>query len=218
MPIQERFSELCDRIEAARRSSATAAGRVTLVAVSKNQPLESLEAAYDAGIREFGESRLQEALPKMDALPGDVRWHFVGNIQSNKARRIAERFDVVHSLCRVDHAAEMAKAGRRLDAFLEINVAEEPQKGGVTPDLLDETISLLLNWQHVRLHGLMTVGPAGLEPEAMRPFFRKMREWRDRWVPGGCLSMGMSGDFEVAIQEGATHVRIGTALFGPRNN
>lgn len=216
MTVEENLSVVHKRIDAACAASGREPDEVTLIAVSKNQPLEALTAAYEAGHRHFGESRLQEALPKIAAMPPDAVWHFVGNLQSNKARRVAETFSLVHSVYKVSQVAELEKHTAPTDVLIEVNLAAEVQKGGVFVESLDELVSLLLNCSYVRLQGLMTVGPATLEPEEMRSTFRTMRELRDRSTPGGWLSMGMSGDYAVAIQEGSTHVRVGTAIFGSR--
>jgi len=206
--IHERIARACD---AAGRDPA----EVTLIAVSKNHPVEALREAYDLGQRHFGESRLQEALPKIAALPDDIVWHFIGRLQSNKARRAAENFQVIHTLESEAQLREIQEAERDIDGLVEINIAEEPQKTGLTPTLVDGFLKMLLQYPHVHFRGLMTVGPALEDAERMRPFFRELRDL-NRQAGGQWLSMGMSGDFEVAIQEGATHVRIGTAIFGAR--
>ncbi len=206
--IRERIERSC---EAAGRDPAT----VILVAVSKTHPAEAIRALYDLGLRDFGESRLQEAQPKVETLPGDITWHFVGHLQSNKARKVGSLFDVIHTLTNEGQLRELAKAGRELDGLIEVNIAEEPQKSGLSPADVDAFRQKLLDYRSVRFRGLMTVGPAVEDPSAMRPYFRALREagaaFGTPW-----LSMGMSHDFEVAIQEGSTHVRVGTALFGAR--
>ncbi len=207
--VRERITTACDATD--RDPS-----EVVLVAVSKTVGADAIREAYDAGQRHFGESRLQEALPKIEALPQDIVWHFVGKLQSNKALRASESFHVIHTLESESQLKAFARAERPVDALIEVNIAQEPQKSGIDPENLAELNKLVLQWRTVRLRGLMTVGPANLPAEALRPFFRTMRllqkqtglEW---------LSMGMSGDLEVAIQEGSTHVRVGTAIFGERN-
>jgi len=213
--LRERWIEIKDAVE---RSCATAArdpAGVTVVAVSKTFPLDLLREAYDVGIREFGESRLQEAEPKILAMPDDVTWHFVGKLQSNKAKRAAGLFDIVHTVESERQVAEMDKAGRKVQALIEVNVAREPQKAGVFPEDIDSMVRCLSSCVNVRYRGLMTIGPVVPEPGLSRPVFRALAECGERhgaeW-----LSMGMSADFDVAIQEGATHVRIGSALFGGR--
>jgi len=214
MSLQENLAEIEERIVSAASSAGRSREEITLIAVSKTVDIELLRDAYELGIREFGESRLQEALPKIAALPADVRWHFVGALQSNKARRTAENFSLIHSLGTASALGEIAKAQTNAEVLIEVNIGEESQKSGIFPKLLDEFAKTVLHCDQVHLRGLMTVGPAE-EPEAMRPYFRKMREMKEALgLP--ILSMGMSSDFDVAIQEGATHIRVGTALFGAR--
>lgn len=205
--IQDRIARACESVG---RDPST----VTLVAVSKTFPIEAVRAAYDLGLRHFGESRLQEALPKLDAMPTDITWHFIGALQSNKARKIGERFDVVHTLGSESALKELAKSSRRVTTLIEVNIGDESQKAGISQKDLDAFHQVVLHYAQVDLRGLMTIGPV-LEPEQMRPLFREIREEADRrklpWA-----SMGMSQDFEVAIQEGSTHIRVGSALFGTR--
>jgi len=215
--LEARRRAILERIARAAEDAGRDPADVTLIAVAKGQPIDALRAAYDAGQRHFGESRLQEALPKIAGMPDDVVWHFVGRLQSNKARKIAESFAVVHTLDNERQLAEIARAaGNPVLALIEVNVADEPQKAGISPRVLDRFQEVVANCEQVRWSGLMTVGPAVGDSEAMRPHFRLMREWAARMPGCRWLSMGMSQDYEVAIQEGATHVRIGTALFGPR--
>lgn len=188
---------------------------VTLVAVSKTQPLSAILEAYEAGQRDFGESRLQEARSKIAEAPRDIRWHFIGTLQSNKARAVAEHFQVIHTLTNEGQLAEIKKAGMTIDGFIEVNIANEPQKGGLLRETLDGYLASVLNCRTVQFRGLMTIGPNLRDPEAMRPYFRELRQENER-IGGQWLSMGMSDNFEVAIQEGASHVRVGTALFGAR--
>lgn len=188
---------------------------VTLIAVSKMQTAEEIGELYKAGQRHFGESRLQEALPKIESLPNDIAWHFIGNLQSNKARRAAAAFDVIHTISNEGQLAEIGKSPKAVDVLIEVNIAEEPQKAGISPRNVDDLAQKLLQYKHASLRGLMTVGPMRKEPEEMRPFFRELRLLNER-IGGEWLSMGMSADYEVAIQEGSTHVRVGTAIFGER--
>ena len=222
-----------------RERIARAAGRagrrpeeVTLVGVSKRQPAEAVAALVAAGLSHCGESFVQEArekIPRVAALLGGApapRWHLVGRLQRNKARLAAGLFDVIESVDRIELAlaldAAAATAGRTLEVLLQVNVSGEAQKGGASPDALPALVRELATHAHLRLTGLMTVPRATDEPEQVRPAFARLRELRDdlcRTVSGltlPVLSMGMSADFEVAIEEGATLVRVGTALFGPR--
>jgi pyridoxal phosphate enzyme (YggS family) len=213
---------VADRLEIVRANisnSCNSCGRdaveVTLIAVSKTVPLSALQEAWDAGQRHFGESRLQEAQPKIDALPVQAEWHFIGNLQSNKAKKIGQTFDVIHSLYSEAQLKELAKCDRPVRAFIEVNIAQEPQKGGVFPHLLDEFVQVVLNYSQVQIQGLMTVGPIVENPEDSRQYFRELKRLNDR-LGFSKLSMGMSQDYEVAIQEGATHIRVGSAIFGSR--
>ena len=208
LAVRERIVRAC---EAAGRDPSG----VTLVAVSKTYPAEDVRALYDLRQRDFGESRLQEALPKLDGLPDDIRWHFIGRLQSNKARRVAERFDVLHTLESEGQLREIAKAGRIVDGFVEANLANERTKGGLSGENLTPFVEKVVHCAHVRFVGLMAIGPTGTSDEALRPLYRGLAETNAR-LGGTWLSLGMSGDLEAAIAEGATHVRVGTALFGAR--
>lgn len=206
--VRERIDRACEQVD---RDPA----EVTLIAVSKTHPVEAIQALYDEGVRNFGENRLQEAGPKIEALPGDIVWHFIGHLQSNKAKRIAQLFNVVQTLCQPRQLDELVKAERSVDGLIEINIANEAQKSGLSTEDLDGYLLQVLNCPYVQFQGLMTVGPAVSDPEQMRPFFGNLRKMNER-IGGKWLSMGMSGDMEVAIQEGSTHIRVGTALFGRR--
>ncbi len=213
---------LADRITSVQREISAAAesvGRdprsVTLVAVSKTVPISEIQAAYDLGLRHFGESRLQEAEPKMAALPGDIIWHFIGRLQTNKAKRIAQRFAVIHGLDDPRQLTEIEKAGRAIDGLVAVNIGEEAQKSGVFAKNLDEMVASVIQCKLVRFRGLMTIGPQVSNPEESRAKFRRLAELGSS-VHSEWLSMGMTADFAVAIQEGSTHVRIGSAIFGSR--
>lgn len=199
-----------------------------MVAVSKTFPADQVRAAADAGQLDFGENKVQEALQKM-AATGDLplRWHLVGHLQSNKARKAAGSFDVIHSiddevlLRRVDEAAEAA--GRHVDLLIQVDLADEPTKHGARPDELRSILSAERSMPSARVRGLMLLPPAATDPEEGRAWFAALRALRDRLLDSGVdpahlaeLSMGMSHDFEVAVEEGATMVRIGTAIFGER--
>lgn len=189
---------------------------VTLVAVSKTVPIDQIRALYDLGHRDFGESRQQELTQKREALPDDVRWHFVGKLQSNKAKRVADSCSWIHTLDSESQIKELAKSSKTIDGLIEINIAEEPQKSGISPQALDRFAEIVLNCTQVRLRGLMAVGPVVHNPEDMRPYFRRLKDLLSRLQGADCLSMGMSQGFEVAIQEGSTHIRVGSAIFGER--
>lgn len=229
--IVSRLAALRARIAAACARAGRGADAVSLVAVSKRQPLVSLKAAYDAGQRIFGENRVQEALGKMDGLPADAEWHLIGPLQSNKVGSAAGRFAAIHSVDRSKIATLLDRAeaarGRRLPIFLEVHLGGEESKHGFDPATLLTEAEPLFRLPALEIVGLMCIPPYREDPQEVRPFFRQLRELRDRLAsspaatsqPGpfrGLLSMGMSHDFEVAIEEGATHVRVGTALFGER--
>jgi len=217
--VRERIAQSAERI--GRR-----ADEITLVGVSKTFPVEAIRAAFEAGLRHFGENRVQEMQEKRPKLSDlDITWHFIGHLQSNKARLAVQLFDRIASVDSLSLAQKLDSAagelGKRLPVLIEVHVGGEATKSGAgEADLrtLAETIAAL---PHLDLHGLMTVPPYREDPEAVRPYFRKLRELRDglsqrlgrRLV---ALSMGMSHDFEVAIEEGATEIRPGTALFGAR--
>lgn len=215
MSFRERLAEIEDRINSACHAAGRRREEVTLVAVSKTFPCESIRKAYEAGLRVFGESKLQEAVPKVEALPKDIDWHFVGKLQSNKARKAAELFRVIHSIESESQLKELAKGNAEVDVLIEVNIAREPQKSGILPAHLDRFIETVLQCPRVQLKGLMTIGPALQNAEEMRPYFRALRQLGEE-AGTEWLSMGMSSDFDVAIQEGATHIRVGTALFGER--
>lgn len=206
-----------DRIARAAETSGRDPASVTLIAVSKTHPVSAIQEAYEAGHRDFGESRLQELIPKWECLPKDIRWHFIGKLQSNKAKRAAQMGVVIHTIESAHQLREIAKGTpvEGLDALIEVNTTGEEQKSGIYPQALDELVSEVLNYPNVRLRGLMTLGHAHRNAEEQRPFFRMLREL-NKAMGGAWLSMGMSNDFEVAIQEGSTHVRVGTAVFGER--
>ena len=226
--LPERLARIHARIEEACRRGGRPPGSVVLVGASKTQPVATLAAAWDAGLRVFGENRVQEALAKSPELPSGIEWHLIGPLQSNKVRPAVELFRAVHSIDRPRIAEaldrEAAARGRTLDGFLEINLGGEESKHGFSPDGLADAVRPLAGLTHLRIVGLMAIPPQGDDPEGSRPWFRQLRALRDdlaarpEWQAfPGWLSMGMSDDFEVAVEEGATHVRVGTALFGPRD-
>ena len=211
------------------RQAAEAAGRdpaaVTLVAVTKAQTAETIRQAATAGVTDFGESYLQEALPKMDRLADlALRWHFIGSIQSNKTRTIAERFDWVHSIDRLSIARRLSAQrpfhAPPLNLCIQVELVPEPNKGGVEPGEVGPLAAAAAELPRVRLRGLMCVPPPQTNVAAERAVFARLRALLEELNASGLkldtLSMGMSGDYESAIAEGATLVRIGTALFGSR--
>ncbi|MCU0766106.1 MAG: YggS family pyridoxal phosphate-dependent enzyme [Gammaproteobacteria bacterium] len=226
------MSEPFDRLQAVRARIATAAaaaGRaedsVRLLAVGKTRPPEDLAALRALGQRAFGENYVQEAEAKMAALAGlDLEWHYIGRVQTNKTRPIAERFHWVHGLADLHHARRLNEQRPPdlppLHVCIQVNVSGERSKGGVSPEAVAELARAVSALPRLRLRGLMTIPAPAATPEAQRAPYRALRELRDRLGAGGLeldtLSMGMSDDLEAAIVEGATLVRVGTALFGPR--
>jgi pyridoxal phosphate enzyme (YggS family) len=223
--ISENLLEVRARIARACKRVGRDPSAVELVAVSKTFPADALREAAEAGQQVFGESRLQEAESKIEALPGSLHWHFIGRVQRNKVRRILSLFEVVHavdSLRLAFYADEIARElGLFPKVFLQVNVAGEASKGGFEPDALRAEIDRLLSLERLEIVGLMSIPPAGPDAESARPWFASLRELRDRiadesGTPLPFLSMGMSGDYQVAIEEGTTHVRVGSAIFGKR--
>lgn len=200
---------------------------MNLLGASKRQSIEVLQQAWEAGLRIFAENRVQEAVTKIPQLPQEAEWHLIGPLQTNKATRAVELFDAIHSVDRLRIAEALQHQGERAErtipCFLEVNLASEESKHGFDEDELIAALPRLGELTRIELLGLMAIPPRGPHPEAARPWFRRLARLRDRIAAlpdgpafRGLLSMGMSEDFEVAIEEGATHVRVGTALFGPR--
>jgi pyridoxal phosphate enzyme (YggS family) len=226
--LQARLADVRERIARAAGRAGRDPGAIRLVAVSKTFDTECVRAAAHFGQVDFGENKVQDALPKMDATAGlAIRWHLVGHLQSNKLRRAAERFDTIHSVDGIELGAKLdraaAAAGRQRTLLVQVDLAGEATKHGVAEDDLAALFDAAPGWHAARLAGLMVVPPAVESPEHARPYFRALRSIRDRLAARGVaesmlteLSMGMSHDFEVAIEEGATMVRVGTAIFGSR--
>jgi pyridoxal phosphate enzyme (YggS family) len=226
--IEANLAEVRHRLARAIERAGRLPSSVRLVAISKTHPVESVRAALAAGQRTFGENRVQEALEKIDLLSDTpIEWHLVGHLQSNKARRAAGAFACIHSidgpdlLRRVDGAA--AEGGHTPELFVQVDLAGEPTKHGATADALLAIFEAAGACRAARVTGLMVLPPYTPDPEEARPYFRRLRDVRDelagRGVPAPMLqelSMGMSHDFEVAVEEGATLVRVGTAIFGAR--
>jgi PLP dependent protein len=210
--VHERVARACER--AGRKPDD-----VLLIAVSKTVEIERIRLAVTAGVRALGENRVQEAKEKVAGLGRPVPWHLIGSLQTNKARDAVELFDWIHSVDREELARELDRRAhqreRRVKILVQVNVGEEPQKGGVHPAELKGLLESLTALSNLEVRGLMCIPPVAETAEASRPWFRRLRELRDAAGLEHC-SMGMSGDFEVAIEEGATMVRVGTAIFGPR--
>lgn len=219
--IREKIAEACGR-------SGRSPQEVTLIAVTKTVPGERVKEALTAGVRDIGESRIQEAQEKFSQLSasrGPVKKHLIGHLQTNKAKKAVELFDLIHSVDSFRLAEELdrqaARIGKDQECLLEVNVSGEASKFGAAPDDVPDLIERIRGMKNLRLAGIMTMAPYSEDPEAARPYFRRAKEILDaarRANPGmAALSMGMSGDFEVAVEEGATMVRVGTAIFGGRS-
>lgn len=224
--LAENFRLIQTGIASAAAKGGRTAAAVELVAVSKTHPPEAVQEAVDAGQLIFGESRVQEARAKILQLPGRIRWHFIGHLQKNKVRHALPLFELFHGIDSLELAGEVNRIADETGAFprvlLEVNVAGEATKFGFTPERVREQMEALLALGRLQIEGLMTIAPYAPEAELSRPHFAALRELRDDLqtefrVQLPRLSMGMSGDFEVAIEEGATLVRVGTAIFGKRS-
>ena len=223
--LQERYQSIQHSIENACDRAGRKANEISLVAVSKTHPKETIQELYDLGHRSFGENKIQEGLLKVPDLPKDIEWRMIGHLQTNKCRDAVRLFHMIESVDSLKVAQELQKHGDRalkqVPVLLEINVAGEATKYGFRPSEALEQLEALNDLSRLEIHGLMTIAPYTQEPERVRPFFQQLRELRDELetqlgAPLPTLSMGMSGDYEIAIEEGATVVRVGSAIFGPR--
>jgi PLP dependent protein len=217
--IRDNVAAVEERISAACARAGRARGEVTLVAVSKTFPASMIDDAVAAGLSEIGENRVQEARDKKPSVRGTARWHLIGHLQSNKAKDAARFFDVIQTVDSLALAEKIGRAadavGRQQDVLLQVNIGDEPQKSGVATADLDALARDMRNIAALRVRGLMSIPPAGSE-EQTRRYFRQLRALRDG-LGMDELSMGMSEDFEIAIEEGSTMVRIGRAIFGSRD-
>ena len=225
MDLAANLDSIQKRIAAACGRAGRCPDSVTLLVVTKSQPPEVVQAAAKLGLIVFGENKVQEAKAKIPLCPGKLRWHFIGHLQSNKCRDAVELFEMIQSVDGLPLAREINRraeqAAKRMPVLIEVNVAGEASKFGYQPERLLAELKELNALPRIEIHGLMTVPPWSPEAEDSRPHFRRLRELKERaeavlGAPLPHLSMGMSGDFEIAIEEGATIVRVGTALFGPR--
>ena len=216
--VQQRISTACKRAE---RSSE----EVQLVAVGKKFTADVIREAADCGLTLFGENRVQEAKAKIPDCPGHLRWHFIGNLQTNKCRDAVALFDMLHAVDSLHLAKELNKrceqAAKVMPILLEVNVSGEGSKHGFSPETAVNAMKEFSDFPQLELHGLMTMAPYSRQPESSRPYFQKLCEVKTACedklgAPLPELSMGMSGDYEIAIEEGATLIRLGTTLFGPR--
>ena len=231
MSIPENLDKIRERIATAARRANRNPDEVSLMAVCKMMPVEAIREAYDAGQRLFGENRVQEFADKWPRLRqlSDAEWHMIGHLQSNKAKAAVELFGAIDSLDSIALGdklnAAAAKVGNVVPVLLELNVGGEESKSGLRPDssTLDQLLAAAAGWENLGIRGLMAIPPFTEDPQAARPFFRVLKQYRDKIAARNLprvgmevLSMGMSHDFEVAIEEGSTCVRVGTAIFGER--
>lgn len=225
MSLQDRIKHVEERIQAACDRSGHNRNDVNIVAVTKYVSVEMTQTVLDQGILHIGENRPQNAIPKWEALQGRGTWHFIGHLQSRKVKDVVGKFKYIHSLDRISLAEEVDKraaaSGVEVLAFVQVNVSGESTKQGLEPSEVEAFLQEMERYTHIKVIGLMTMAPIEEDPELTRPVFRRLRELRDELntkmvtrEPLTELSMGMSGDFEIAIEEGATWVRLGTILVG----
>lgn len=227
--IRENMELVQKKIENACRKAGREASEVTLIAVSKTKPVELLREAYDAGARDFGENKVQELLDKIPQMPSDIRWHMIGHLQRNKVKYIVDKVYLIHSVDSLRLAEEISreavKRGITVNILVEVNVALEESKFGVAPKQAQELVSEIARLPGICIKGLMTIAPYVENAEENRKYFQKLKQLSvdivskntDNRSIGSVLSMGMTGDYTVAVEEGATYVRVGTGIFGERN-
>jgi len=226
--IARNWAAVCERVARAAERTDRDVSRIEIVAVSKNRSADQIDAALQAGVRHLGENRIQEAEAKRPAVAGEATWHFIGHLQRNKAGKAIELFDLVQSVdsTRLADALERraAEAGRIAEVLVQVNSADADQQSGATPETTLDLVRYIADLPHVQARGLMTIGALAEEADQIRACFRTVRELAKQVADTGLvgermqyLSMGMSGDFELAIEEGANLLRIGTAIFGPRD-
>jgi PLP dependent protein len=225
--IKENLEEVREKIRQACQRSGRREEDVTLISVSKTKPVEMLKEAYEAGSRDFGENRVQEIMEKYGQMPEDVRWHMIGHLQKNKVRQVIDKAVLIHSVDTVELAEQIEKdAAKRdltVDILLEVNVAEEESKFGFRTEEVEAAVMKIKEFPHVHIKGLMTIAPFVSNSEDNREVFKKMYQLyvdiRSKNIDNvnmSVLSMGMTGDYEVAVEEGATMIRVGTGIFGAR--
>lgn len=226
--VEKNISEVKKRISEAAKAAGRNENEVTLIAVSKTKPVEMIKEAYDTGIRDFGENKVQEIMEKYPLLPSDIRWHLIGHLQTNKVKYIIDKVCMIHSVDSLKLAEEISRQAVKhnvtVDILIEVNVAAEESKFGVRPEDAIDLCRNISTLPGIRIRGLMTVAPFTSDPEENRPVFCALRQLfvdidgkNIDNVCMDCLSMGMSGDYTVAIEEGATFVRVGTSIFGQRD-
>lgn len=226
--IKENIDIVKSKVAAACRRSGRNSGDVTLIAVSKTKPVSDIEEAYETGTRDFGENKVQELDEKFPVLPKDIKWHLIGHLQRNKVKYIVDKVELIHSVDSVRLAEqiehEAAKKNITVNILVQVNVADEDTKFGLRSEDTIDVIKQMSRLSHVRIKGLMTIAPFTDNPENNREYFRKLKKLSEEIealhidnVEMKELSMGMTGDYEVAVEEGATLVRVGTGIFGNRN-
>ena len=225
--IKENLEEVREKIRQACQRSGRREEDVTLISVSKTKPVEMLREAYESGSRDFGENRVQEIMEKYGQMPEDVRWHMIGHLQKNKVRQVIDKAVLIHSVHTVELAEQIEKdAAKRdltVDILLEVNVAEEESKFGFRTEEVEAAVMKIKEFPHVHIKGLMTIAPFVSNSEDNREVFKKLYQLyvdiRSKNIDNvnmSVLSMGMTGDYEVAVEEGATMIRVGTGIFGAR--
>lgn len=226
--IQENLKKVKENIERSCAASGRKSGEVTLIAVSKTKPISMLMEAYDCGQRIFGENKVQEIMDKYEQMPDDVQWHMIGHLQRNKVKYIVDKVSMIHSVDSLRLAEtieqEAAKKNVVVPVLVEVNVAQEESKYGLSPEEVLPFLEKVADYSHLQVQGLMTIAPFVENPEENREVFHKLRKLsvdiREKNINNitmSVLSMGMTGDYQVAVQEGATMVRVGTGIFGERN-
>lgn len=220
--LAERLAEVKNQIRIAAEKAGRKADEITLISVSKTHPVDVLREAIEAGATVFGENKVQEAEGKIAEIGREgIEWHLIGHLQSNKARKAVKIFDVIHTVDSIELAERLERIcieeeRAELKIFVQVDLADEETKNGIKADDLPKLLEFINKCKCLKLLGLMQIPPYFEDAEKVRPYFRRLREIRDKLLPNGKLSMGMSHDFTVAIEEGATHVRVGTAIFGER--
>lgn len=226
--LKEQLQEVEEKIQAACDRAGRQRSEVTLIAVSKTKPIAVLQEAYDIGVRVFGENKVQELTEKYEALPDDIHWHMIGHLQTNKVKYIVDKAELIHSVDSVKLAQVIEKEAEKKNCIasilIEVNVAGEESKFGLKVDEVIPFIEKIASFKHIRVCGLMTIAPFVENPEDNRPIFKNLHKLsvdiKNKNIDNvnvSILSMGMTNDYEVAIEEGATMVRVGTGIFGARN-
>lgn len=226
--LKENLENVEEKIQEACRRSGRNREDITLIAVSKTKPIETLQHAYDLGVRVFGENKVQELSEKYDALPDDIHWHMIGHLQRNKIKYIIGKTELIHSVdsFRLAEAIEKEAAKRNLtaDVLMEVNIAQEESKFGLLPEEVDEFIEKVQKLPHLQVKGLMTIAPFVENPEENREVFAQLKKLsvdiatkNAHNITMSILSMGMTNDYQIAIEEGATMIRVGTGIFGARD-